>query len=115
MFNAIVQETSKAVKVIDSSVYLRTAIMLFVVLYATKARYPLPSYIMVLFQSTFFRILMLSLLAIIISRDIQIGVLVATAFMITLTAMTHFENMETFEQIEHLIQIENFKEYQERI
>jgi len=115
MLNNIVQETSKAMHVIDSSVYLRTAIIVFLIFYDTYARYPLPSYILVLFRSTFFRILMLSLLAIVISRDIQVGVLVATVFMIAMTAMTHFENMETFDQLEHLIQIENFKAHQERI
>jgi hypothetical protein len=115
MFNTFVEGTSQVMNKVDSNMYIRTAIVVLLTLYGTRAREPLPPYIAALFNNIFFRVVILCLVAIIISKDVQIGIMVGTVFMLTLVGLQHYENMDTSEQLEHLVHIENFREYQERI
>jgi len=75
--------------------YVLATISLVLVLYSSMVAPPLPSFIEDLFESPFFRLLILYLIAYISTRDAQISLLVAVAFAATLNAISEQRYLKT--------------------
>lgn len=97
-----------------SNTYIRTVLTVLMIFYGSLAAGSLPSFLVELFKNQIFRIFIIALTAYIISKDIQIGVIVATIFMLSIVGLNRMETKELFNQLQHLVYIENFKAEQEK-
>ena len=76
--------------------YVNAALTVFLISYACLARPQLPSFLARLFESSLFRLVFLFLLAWIASRDAQVALLVAVAFVITMNVLSEQRMVEGF-------------------
>jgi hypothetical protein len=79
------------------------------ILYSSSARPPVPPAMKDLFNNVVFRILVLSLVAYLGSKDVVLSLMVALGFIITLAVISNVEAKEAFSQLEEFIQYEEFK------
>lgn len=99
---------------IDSNPYIATSIKVIFILFAGQIAYDLPPFLKTLLENDIFKVLVIVLLAIIISQDVSIGVIVATVFLISLVGLNRIHHKEAFDQLQQLLYIEGFKAEQER-
>jgi hypothetical protein len=97
-----------------ANTYIRATLTVLLLFYGSLAAGSLPPFLRQLFKNPIFRIFIIALTAYVISKDLQVGVLVATVFMLSIVGMNRMENNEMFQQLEHLAHIERFKAEQER-
>lgn len=67
--------------------YFSGALTVFLVLYGSMARPQLPEFVATLFETAVFRLLVLALIAYISTKDLQVALLVAVAFTITMNLL----------------------------
>lgn len=76
--------------------YLKSGLALFLVLYSSMSRPELPSMIMLLFDNAIFRLLVLTLIVFMSNGDVQVALLVAVAFTVTLNFLNEQKIAEGF-------------------
>ena len=76
--------------------YVTSALTLFLILYAGLIRPRLPDFLATLFENPFFRLLFLFLLAYVSSRNSQVALIVAVAFMVTMHILSTQRMAEGF-------------------
>ena len=76
--------------------YVSSVISLFVILYASLARPQLPECIAVLFDSAVFRVLFLTMLVYMSNQNLQISIMLALAFTITMNLLNEQKIAEGF-------------------
>jgi len=76
--------------------YVNAALTLFLILYASLARPQLPDFLMRLFDSALFRLVFLTGLAFMATRNIQAALLVAVAFTVTMSLLQEQKMVEGF-------------------
>lgn len=76
--------------------YLTAALTLFLVLYGAMARPQLPMFMMYLFDNVLFRLLVLFSIVYLSNRNIQVSLIVAVAFVITMGLLNQQHMMEGF-------------------
>jgi hypothetical protein len=101
-------ELDKFMSPLTSNKYIKGAVTVFLVFYGGFAAASLPPFLRQLFKNDIFKVFILALTAVIISKDLQIGVVVATAFMLTLVGLNAMDNKEKFNQVEQLLLFESF-------
>jgi len=82
--------------------YVSAVLTLFLILYASMARPPLPNFLMNLFDNGLFRLLFLFGLAFMASRNIQVALLVAVAFTVMMNLLSEQKMVEGFMAYQHL-------------
>lgn len=82
---------------------------IFLILYASMARPSLPKYVADLFNNVIFKILILSLIAYLSSKDLTLSLFVAIGFIVTNAMLVQQETKEAFDRVEEFIQYETFK------
>ena len=88
--------------------YVSTVLSIFLALYAGLARPELPNFILKLFDNQVFRILVLSLIAYRANRDPQLAIMIAVAFTVSLNMLSERNMKESFQQMEHFVQLQDF-------
>jgi hypothetical protein len=91
-----------------SNTWVRGALTVFLALYGGLAAGGLPPFMKELFKNNIFKVFILALLAYIMSEDLQIGVMVTAAFLLTIVGINAMENKETFDQMHHMVTLETF-------
>lgn len=89
-------KVSDATTKVFSNQYVHAFLTVFVILYAGLARPALPSFIAKLFEYAVFRLLVLFTIAWISSRDAQVALLVAVAFVLTMGFLSEQRMVEGF-------------------
>jgi hypothetical protein len=85
-----------------------TIVAVFITLYAaTLTKYKLPDFIQKLFNNTFFRLLIIALIAYRATQDPQSAILVAVAFVLIMNILNKQEIDEGFRQIENFAQMQS--------
>ena len=79
-----------------NNTYVNAALTLFLILYAGLVRPPLPPMISDLFENPLFRLLFLFLLAWTASKNSQVAILVAVAFVVTMGLLGEQRMVEGF-------------------
>lgn len=90
------------------NVYLRAALNVLIIMYGSTVAVNLPPFLQQLFRNPVFRVLVIALLAYVISKDLQIGIITTIVFLVSLTGLKSMEEKETFDQLERLFYIEAF-------
>lgn len=96
-----------------SNTWVRGALTVFLVFYGGLAAGGLPPFMKELFKNNIFKVFIIALLAYILSEDLQIGVMVTAAFLLTIVGINAMENKETFDQMHHMITLEAFDKGQD--
>ena len=91
----------KKLNVLLSNNTLKTVVSLLLALYAGAAAPALPNVVINFFDSVVGKLVFLFLIAYVASRDIQVAIMIAVAFVVTLTVVNNrkiegFRNMENF-------------------
>ncbi len=94
--------------------YVSTVLSIFLALYAGLAKPTLPTPILKLFNNQVFRILVLSLIAYRANRDPQLSIMIAVAFTVSLNMLAERNMKESFEQMEHFVQLQELNEHFEQ-
>ena len=76
--------------------YVSATLVLFLILYSSLARPDLPDFVMSLFNNAIFRMLMLFLIAYIAVANVQVAILVAIGFTITMMLLSERKMAENF-------------------
>lgn len=76
--------------------YLSTGLSLLLILYAGLARPQLPELIGSLFENQFFKVLVLTLVVYISTQNLQLALIIAVAFMVTITLLSEQKVAEGF-------------------
>jgi len=76
--------------------YVSAVLTLFLILYASLARPQLPNFMLNLFDNPLFRMLFLFGLAFMASRNVQVALLVAVAFTVTINLLSEQKMVEGF-------------------
>lgn len=84
------------VKSASSSQYAKAGLGLFLVLYSSLARPQLPQFIMDLFDSAVFRLIVLTMIGVMSNQSIELSVMVAIAFTITMNLLNEQKIAEGF-------------------
>lgn len=79
-----------------SNNYVKTGLALFLVLYSSLARPQLPQFVMDLFDNSIFRLVVLTLVVFMGNGNIQIALLTAVAFTITMSMLNEQKIAEGF-------------------
>jgi len=96
-------------KITNISIKLVSSIItLFLTLYIGLAKPALPITVKNLFKNSFFKLAILSLIAYNNNNDLQLSVLIALAFTLTMNLLIENEMNESFTHLEHFRNIENF-------
>jgi len=93
--DAVRKLSVSANKVLNNN-YVKAAIPLFLVLYSSLARPQLPQFVMDLFDNSIFRLAILTLVVFMGNGNIQIALLTAVAFTITLSMLNEQKIAEGF-------------------
>jgi hypothetical protein len=91
-----VSKAGKATGGILSNVYVNSFLTLFLIMYASLARPQLPNFLMDLFDNWAFRLVFMTGLAFLASRNIQAAILVAVAFTVTMNLLSEQKIVEGF-------------------
>lgn len=76
--------------------YVSATLVLFLILYSALARPDLPDFIMNLFNNAIFRLLILFLIAYFAAKNVQVAILVAIGFTITMNLLSERKMAENF-------------------
>ena len=76
--------------------YVSATLVLFLILYSSLARPDLPDFIMNLFNNAIFRMLILFLIAYIAANNVQVAILVAIGFTVTMMLLSERKMAENF-------------------
>jgi hypothetical protein len=76
--------------------YVSASLSLFLVLYSSLARPELPTFVMDLFDNSIFRILVLSLVVFMSGRNLQLSIMIALAFTVTMNMLNEQKVAEGF-------------------
>lgn len=76
--------------------YFSAALTLFLVLYGALARPDLPDYVMNLFENPFFRVLVLVLIAFTATKNLQVALISAVVFTLTMNLVSERKMAEGF-------------------
>ena len=79
-----------------SNKYLTSGLSLFLAMYASMARPQLPPFIAALFDNAVFRMLILSLVVFMSGQNVQLSVMVAVAFTVTMNLLNEQKIAEGF-------------------
>lgn len=87
--------------------YFSTIVIIFLTVYASFASPKLPNYVKKLFDNSIFKIIIISFIGYRANKDPQLSLIIAIAFIVTLNFLSEketkesFQNIETFQQLEH--------------
>jgi hypothetical protein len=87
---------SKALSKAVSNQYVSSAVSLFLVLYAAMARPQLPEFVVGLFDNSVFRLAILSLVVFMGGNNLQLSVMIAVAFTVTMNLLNEQKISEGF-------------------
>ena len=76
--------------------YVSATLVLFLILYSSLARPDLPDFIMNLFNNAIFRMLILFLIAYLAAKNVQVAILVAIGFTVTMMLLSERKMAENF-------------------
>lgn len=80
--------------------YLSTILIVVLVLYASTVRPNLPNNIKKLFENPIFRVSILAFIVYRAKKNLQLAIMIAIAFTVTLNVLSDQEINESFQQIE---------------
>jgi hypothetical protein len=78
------------------NIYIRTVVVIFIVLYASKVGPNLPNFIRNLFNNALFRVAILFFILVRANKDPKMSIFIAIGFILTLNYLAETETKETF-------------------
>ena len=106
--NTFLSNTMKNFDQLMINPYFATVITIILSVYAALASPKLPNFLKKIFDNSIFKILIISFIAYRANKNPQLSLLVAICFVVTLNFLAEKENKEAFEQIETFNQLEHF-------
>ncbi len=95
--------------------YVTASVSLFVIVYASLARPQLPGFVAALFDSAVFRVIFLTMLVYMSNQNLQISIMIALAFTITMNLLNEQKIAEGFiDGIKENMLNENFDDTQSK-
>lgn len=94
--NRVLGSVNNGLKGLLANPYVTASASLFLVLYASMARPQLPNFVISLFDNAVFRIAVLSLVVFMSGQNIQLSILIAVAFTVSMNLLNEQKIAEGF-------------------